>query len=91
MAKAKKRKQAGKVVRLGEAAFAKLSSLKGDDSWNSLILGVLEKLEAKAYWLVPSAKKVFPTRKEAMGFTVLKAVKQGKEQPERPIKVREDA
>lgn len=87
----KKRVQSGRVVRLGEDVVAKLESDKGEESWSKYIARLLEKLEAKSYWLVPSVKKVFETKKEASGFAVLKAVQEGGDKPEKLIRVREDA
>ena len=88
MAKKKKRIQSGKVVRLGADVLKRLDSVrKKDESWSQLVARLIS---GDTYWLVPSAKKIFESRKEAMGFSVLAAVQTGKEKPERPVKVRED-
>lgn len=84
----KKRVQAGKVVRLGPTAEKKLSTLKREgESWNALLERIIS---GKSYWLVPSLKKVFETKKEAKGMAVLNAVQSGKDSPEDPVKVREE-
>lgn len=78
------------MVRLGEDVVSRLESEKGEESWSKYIARLLEKLEGKSYWLIPSVRKVFETKKEASGFAVLKAVQEGEKKPEQPIKVRED-
>jgi predicted CopG family antitoxin len=88
---AKKRIQSGKVVRLGEDVIEKLEPQRKDrESWSKFLVRLLEKLEGKSYWLVPSAKKVFESKKKAAGFAVLDAVSKGKDKPESPVRVRED-
>lgn len=83
---AEKRVQKGRVVRLSEEAEKRVEKLKQEgESWNQAILRLVS---GPVYWLVPSAKKVFETKKEARGFAVLAAVQKGEDSPEEPVKVR---
>lgn len=93
-----RRKQKGKVVRLGASVYARLVVKKKDgESWDSLmrrLLGLATKKgieqPKKTYWLLPNAKLIFDTEKDARGMAVLLAVKAGRKKPEAPIKVSEE-
>ncbi len=84
----KQRQQSGKVIRLSEETQSKLEKLKADkESWSKFLLRLTS---GATYWLLPSSKRVFETKKEAKGLAVLQAVQSGADKPEEPVKVRED-
>lgn len=94
----KKRKQKGKVVRLGASVYARLLVKKRDgESWDSLmrrLLGLANKKgieqTKRTYWILPQAKLIFDNEKDARGMSVVIAVKAGKKKPESPLKVSEE-
>lgn len=93
-----KRKQKGKVVRLGQDVhdFLRRRRKKGE-SWDAFFRRIIglptrkgESQEKKTFWLLESARIFFSTEKEARGHAILTAVQKGRKKAEVPIKVSEE-
>ena len=95
-----KRKQKGKVVRLGYDVHEAMRRRKTKgESWDAFFRRLMglptrkgEAQDKKTYWLLESVKRVFLTEKEARGHAILEAVKDGRSsrKVEAPIKVSEE-
>ena len=95
-----KRKQKGKVVRLGYNVHEALRRRKTKgESWDAFFRRLMglptrkgEVQDKKTYWLLESARLIFDTEKEARGHAILDAVRDGRgaRKVEAPIKVSED-